>query len=83
MQDLFESPALESDSGEIFAGYRGPAGQEPQQHLSGFFDAEVYAFRERVSALGSEAVSFALKAPAGLFGWFFETERPWWPSSRE
>lgn len=82
MQDLLEAPVVEQARCDIFAGYRGPADPEPQQYLPGFFDAEISALHKRVSDVGSELVSFTLRAPAGIFGWFFETERPWWPDSK-
>lgn len=82
MRDLHRASVVGQVESDIYAGYRGPANLEPQHILPGFFDAEISALRERVSTLGSEAVSFTLRAPAGIFGWFFESERPWWPKSR-
>lgn len=82
MQDLLESPAPANDSSEMFSGYRGSSSLEPQPKLPGFFDAEVNQAITRISNLGGEVTNLVLRAPATIFGWIFEPERPWWPKTK-
>lgn len=64
---------------DFFGGYQGPANLEPQPTMPGFFDAELLDLKNVMSSLGARATDLAFRAPATVFGWFFESERPWWP----
>lgn len=83
MQDLLERPDSDKCSENIYTGYRGPSQLEPQQELPGFFDGEISYIRREIEKLGQQLTDLALRAPAATFGWFFESERPWWPEHKQ